>query len=391
MECKGNMGKAVRRGIALGLLLTGLWLMSLIVSPELLGSRLWEAEEKEKSGVWRLGLLTSSPYFAEHSLRRMLIGASPQLTYLEPLVLGHRLQPPEPEQAPEEEPGEETPIDNDDQTKPELEQPEQDDSILEITAEGKKNSKYLWGENACLYNRTELPLDASVLSQGSVHLEELDGPQILIVHTHGSEAYAQTDGNSYEESDPYRTTDCSRNIVRVGEEMATVFRNRGFRVLHDTNLYDYPSYNGSYTRSGAAVEKWLEQYPSIQIVLDVHRDALVGKDGQIYKLVTEEKGEKVAQVMFVVGSNEAYPGHTHWQDNLALAVRFQQGLTWEYQSLARPIVLRSKTYNQDLLPGALLVEVGGHGNTLNEAIAGARLWADNVSRTLRDILEEQSK
>jgi stage II sporulation protein P len=214
-----------------------------------------------------------------------------------------------------------------------------------------------------------------------------EGPQILIIHTHGSEAYTPTDGNTYEESDPYRTTDCTRNVVRVGEEMATVFRAHGFQVLHDTTLYDYPAYSGAYDRSGAAVRQWLEEYPTVRIVLDVHRDALVGTDGQVYKLVTQEAGEKVAQVMLVVGTDGSGAEHPRWEDNLAFAVRLQQGVVRGYDSLARPIVLRGSRYNQHLLPGSLLVEVGGHGNTLTEAIDGARLWADNVARTLKQMGE----
>ena len=117
-----------------------------------------------------------------------------------------------------------------------------------------------------------------------VPLEE--SPQILIIHTHGSEAYSQYDGDTYEESDPYRTTDCTHNVVRVGEAMAEVFRGQGFQVIHDTNLYDYPAYHGSYDRSKAAVRDWLAKYPTIRIILDVHRNALVGSDGSIYKPVS---------------------------------------------------------------------------------------------------------
>ena len=117
------------------------------------------------------------------------------------------------------------------------------------------------------------------------------------------------------------------------------------------------------------------------MVLDVHRDALVGNNGEVYKLVSEEAGKKVAQVMLVVGGDRT-GGHPRWRDNLALAVMLQQNLVRGYSDLARPIVLRSSSYNQQLLPGYLLVEVGGHGNTLSEALAAARLWADNVARTL---------
>ena len=140
-----------------------------------------------------------------------------------------------------------------------------------------------------------------------------------------------------------------------------------------------------YDRSKALVEQWLEKYPTIRVVLDVHRDALVGSEGEIYKMVSEEAGEKVAQVMMVLGTGAGGAEHPRWRDNLAFALRLQRNLVKGYASLARPTVLRKSRYNQQLCPGYILVEVGGHGNTLSEAIAGGRLWADNVARTLLEM------
>ena len=205
---------------------------------------------------------------------------------------------------------------------------------------------------------------------GAVHFGLGEGPQILILHSHGSEAYSQNDGDLYQESDAYRTTDCTHNVVRVGEAMAEVFRGQGFQVIHDTNLYDYPAYNGSYDRSKAAVRDWLAKYPTIRIILDVHRDALVGSDGSIYKLVTQENGKK---------DRPGHAGGGYRRRRGAASVLDRQsgpgrpvpgGLISDYVSLARPIVLRNSSYNQQLSPGYLLVEVGGHGNTLTEAVDG---------------------
>ena len=141
--------------------------------------------------------------------------------------------------------------------------------------------------------------------------------------------------------------------------MARVFRELGFEVIHDTTLYDYPVYSGAYERSRAGVGEWLEKYPTIRFVLDVHRDALVDSDGSAYKLIAQEQGEKVAQVMLVVGSDDSGAHHPNWQKNLALAVQVQLALTRQYTQLARPIVLRSTRFNQDITTGSLLVEVGG--------------------------------
>lgn len=164
-------------------------------------------------------------------------------------------------------------------------------------------------------------------------------------------------------------------MLRVGDELERVFTEMGLSVLHDRGIYDYPTYNGSYTRSGPAVADYLAQYPTIKLVLDVHRDALVGSDGTVYKVVTDIDGVKTAQVMLVVGSDAGGGDHPTWQANLALAAKLQKSLDTLYPTLARPMTLRQSVYNQNLIPGALLVEVGSHGNTLQEALAGARCFA----------------
>ena len=380
---------ALRRGVALGLALVALWGVSLTV--DLSGWKEGAAALGGRPGL-AVGLLSSQmgpiPGEERRALTgwgRLLLHQSPLLAAGEEGVLALR------EEGAIQEPQATPPEDREesDQQAPDLQPQAGEDGIVEMTGRGKNEGKYLCQDGVYLYNRTDFDLDASVLTQGEVDVALGEGPQILIVHTHGSEAYSQTDGQVYEESDPYRTTDCTHNVVRVGEEMATVFRAHGFRVLHDTTLFDYPAYNGAYDRSLAAVEQWLEDYPSIQIVLDVHRDALVGADGEVYKLVSQEAGNKVAQVMLVVGTDGSGAEHPNWKDNLAFAAVLQRELVRGYTSLARPIVLRTSRYNQHLLPGSLLVEVGGHGNTLTEALDGARLWADNVARTLLKMKEGQ--
>jgi len=383
---KKRLRDAVRRGAALGLAVFGLWAVWLTGDAAEWNGKLSDLVG-EDSLTRILKLQLGHLYPGEQALTgldRLVLYQSPLLAAAEPAILELRAQRGAQQEG---EPALPLEPDGDDREEPDLRPPEEEDGVVEMTAQGKDEGKYLYGEGVYLYNRTDYALEADVLSRGTVDVSLGEGPQILILHTHGSEAYTQSDGNTYEESDPYRTTDCTRNVVKVGEEMATVFRAHGFQVLHDTNLYDYPSYSGAYDRSGAAVRQWLKDYPTIRIVLDVHRDALVGADGQVYKLVTQEAGEKVAQVMLVVGTDGSGAEHPQWEDNLAFAVRLQQGVVRGYDSLARPIVLRSSRYNQHLLPGSLLVEVGGHGNTLTEAIDGARLWADNVCRTLKRMEE----
>lgn len=201
------------------------------------------------------------------------------------------------------------------------------------------------------------------------------GPQILIMHTHATEAYTMDGDDVYTESDPARTTDANYNMIRVGEEMKEVLEDMGLSVLHDDTTYDYPGYNGSYGRSLTGVQNYLDQYPTIQVVLDVHRDALIDSNGTAYAKTTTIDGQQVAQVMLVCGTNDAGLLHPDWKNNFTLAVRLQAAMLAVDNTLPRPIDLRSQRFNQHLTLGSLLVEVGTSGNTLQEALAGARLFA----------------
>ncbi len=234
-----------------------------------------------------------------------------------------------------------------------------------------------------LYNRTGLSVDLAAAAAAPVNITlPEEGPQILIVHTHATEAYTPDGADVYTPSDNNsRTLDTSCNMVRVGEEMEQVFTEMGLGVIHDDTLFDYPQYNGAYDRSAAAVAAWLEQYPTIRVVLDVHRDALIGEDGTVYKAVTTVDGTSTAQVMLVLGSSEGGE-HPNWLENLTLACKIQNGLNTLYPTLARPMTLRSSRYNQQLCTGSLLVEVGTHGNTLQEALAAARLFARAAGQVL---------
>ena len=233
-------------------------------------------------------------------------------------------------------------------------------------------------------NRPQLDLDVAALAEAPLELEiPEEGPQVLIMHTHGSEAYTPDGEDVYEPTGECRTADKTKSVVRVGEEIAKVLTEMGLSVVHDNALYDYPEYNGAYDRSLAAVESYLEQYPTIRVVLDVHRDALVGEDGTIYKPITTVNGEDSAQVMLVMGSNALYD-HPKWEENLSLAVKIQAEMNTLWPTLARPIGLRENRYNQQLTTGSLLVEVGSHGNTLQEALAAARMFARAAGAVLLD-------
>lgn len=238
-------------------------------------------------------------------------------------------------------------------------------------------------------NDTSLDIDTqAILAQGTdIHLQP-GQPHILIIHTHGSEAYTQTPGDIYAESDPYRTQDCSHNVVKLGDVLERALEDCGLEVIHDRGIYDYPSYTGSYSRSGAAVEDYLEQYPSIKIVIDLHRDA-IGSGEVVYKTVADVAGGPSAQVMLLVGTGENGLAHPDWQKNLALALSMQRAMDEAYPTLARPLAIKSERYNQHLTSGSLILEVGSTGNTLEEAIRAVELFAQTVGPGLAELIGDE--
>ncbi|MCL2368729.1 MAG: stage II sporulation protein P [Oscillospiraceae bacterium] len=226
-------------------------------------------------------------------------------------------------------------------------------------------------------NSTTYEVDIQdLLSQPLSFDPKADGPTILILHTHGSEAFTPDGDDWYDNADNYRTKDKGLNIIRVGEEIAAIFEARGIRVLHDRQLHDYPSFRGSYGRSLATAEWYLARYPEIQIIIDIHRDAIPDGNGGFVRTMADIEGKNSAQVMLVVGTDHAGLEHPHWRENLKFALRLQAAMLERYPTLARPIRLREERFNAHLSPGAILVEIGTCANTLQEALAAARLFAE---------------
>lgn len=230
-------------------------------------------------------------------------------------------------------------------------------------------------QGGCSYN-----VDKTTLLTRRTELDfSGEGPKVLIVHTHSSEAYTQEAGWEYEESDPLRTETRERSVIRIGDEIADVLQSHGIETLHDTALNDYPTYNGAYARMESTIERYLEQYPSIQMVLDVHRDAAVDSDGNQVDFTTQLHGEDCAQIMLVVGTDEGGLSHPNWQENLANALKLQAVLNREYPTLCRNLDLRTERFNQHKTYGSLLIEFGSTGNTLREAIQAGRFFAEGLA------------
>lgn len=260
---------------------------------------------------------------------------------------------------------------------PETEKPESSEAqiVLPTTIEG----------GMVITNNTSFELDlGAMVSAGTSVKLAAEGPQILIIHTHGSEAYTPDGTDSYENTDNFRTDDPKYSVIRVGDELAACFESYGLSVIHDKKIYDYPSYTGSYGRSEQAVKEYLAQYPTISVVLDVHRDA-IGDGDVVYKTVAEAGGKPCSQVMLLVGTGENGLEHPNWQENLRFALYLQSAVVKKYPSLCRPIALKKERYNQHLSTGYLILEVGSSGNTLEEALNAVRLLADAAAPALKEL------
>ncbi len=200
-----------------------------------------------------------------------------------------------------------------------------------------------------------------------------DAPTVLILHTHATESYKNTE--HYTESSSYRTLDRNYNMVSIGAHLAAILEAYGIRVIHDTTLHDNPSYDNSYNNSRATIDRHLAENPSIQMVIDLHRDAIEDSNGnQVGSTVSTPLGES-AQMMMVMGSDAGGFPHPDWKENLALAAKLQALLERQASGVCKPINLRSQRYNQDTCSGALLIEMGAAGNTRQEALVAAELLA----------------
>ena len=237
------------------------------------------------------------------------------------------------------------------------------------------------GETLLIRNSTPYTVDVPALLSAPLSLSG-NAPSVLIIHTHTSEAYAQSELYSYTPSDPYRTEDPAFNVCHVGKVLSESLAENGITAICDTTSHDYPSYSGGYSRSLKTVEENLKKYPSIEVVIDLHRDAISGSDGSYLKTAAEINGETAAQVLVIVGTDAGGLSHPDWQKNLALGLHVQKDLCDMYPGLARPLQLRTERFNGHVSPGALLIEIGSNANTMEEAVLGAKLFGKTLAKTL---------
>ena len=238
-------------------------------------------------------------------------------------------------------------------------------------------------------NNTDISIE-KILSEKIDLSVSADKPSVLIFHTHTTETYQILDRGFYETNFATRTKDSSQNMVRVGKAICEEIEEAGYKVIHDTEIHDL-SYNGAYAHSRKKVEEYLKKYPSIQIVLDIHRDAIQQSDGSKIKPTATIQGKKAAQIMIISGCQEEgnpIENFPDWRYNLTFAVHLQNQLEKMYQGITRPLYFCPRKYNMNVSHCSLLVEVGSDANTLEEAVYTGKCLGSALSEIMKEYEEK---
>lgn len=235
---------------------------------------------------------------------------------------------------------------------------------------------------------TKSPDYEKLLKEGpELNIEDKSEPVVLIYHTHTTESYLLSDNGVFYSEYKTRSTDPKLNMVRVGDEICRVLEENGIGFIHDTDIYD-ESYEGAYSRSRVKTEEYLKKYPSVQIAIDVHRDAIYYSDTQRAKPTAEIDGRKAAQLMIISGAEEGYiTDYENWENNLRFSLCFQKTAEELYPGIMKPLYFCPRKYNMDLLPSSFLLEVGTDANTLEEAVYSGYL----TGKILTEIIKEYEK
>ena len=252
---------------------------------------------------------------------------------------------------------------------------------------GQAGLKY---QNFCVKNTSGIEIDIAkeLESRPDVFIKNSNRPQVLIYHTHTSESYLKKDEGFFYESYYPRSTDSTRNVTRVGEEITKRLIQHGIPTIHDKTYHDSPTYKGSYSRSYKTIKENLEKYPSIQVTIDIHRDSMGSLESGKVKPTFKINGTKAAQIMVVSGCDkDGSDGFPDWEQNLRLALRVQQRCETMFPGFTRPMSFGNFRYNMNLSHGAMLIEVGSDVNTLSEAAYSGTLLGEALASVLNDLRE----
>jgi stage II sporulation protein P len=243
-------------------------------------------------------------------------------------------------------------------------------------------------------NATEIPASALKSEIGeplTFKIEKGSEPQVLIIHTHTSESFIPANADYYDLNYSFHTVDASKNITAAGTKIAEEIAKAGFAVIHDGTIHDSPVYTGAYTRSAETVKGILKEYPSVKIILDIHRDA-IEFDGVPVAAVAQVKDPKgdarpTAQVMIISPADDGNWNVPNYMENFRFAAKLQSRLESDNPGLTRPVLFEYCNYNLNLAPGALLIEIGSHGNTLPQVLNASVL----IGKSIGKLLNEQTR
>lgn len=224
----------------------------------------------------------------------------------------------------------------------------------------------------------------ALLNQGSdLTIYDKSKPTVLIYHSHTTEAYSLLDTGYYISSDA-RSNNSARNMVRVGDDLAAYLEKQGFNVIHDRTIHD-KDYTKSYDNSRVTIEKYLEQYPSIEVTIDVHRDDITYSNKTKVKPTAKINGKKAARMMIISGCEyNRVKNFPDWEENLKFDLQVQNKVNELYPGLMRPILFSERKYNMYETHYSFLLEVGTDANTLDEACYSARLFGNALGQLLNE-------
>jgi len=226
------------------------------------------------------------------------------------------------------------------------------------------------------------PIEAVTSCFSPEYASEKYMPIVLILHTHGTEAYSPENTDYYNSNENFRSEDPQNNIVAVGDIITRTLISHGIPTVHCDIMHDQESYTAAYSNAADTIEYYLDKYPTIKYIFDVHRDSIIYSDGTAVKPTTEINGSPSAQVMTVVGTDEMGANHPNWSDNLNIAVKLQYIMNSEHKALARPINLRGAGFNEQYTKGSLILEIGSCANTLSEAKTAGKITAECIAKLI---------
>lgn len=201
---------------------------------------------------------------------------------------------------------------------------------------------------------------------------EIDNKNILVYHTHGTEAYYAQ--GQYEETEDSKTLNEKYNVLAIGDTLQEKLEENGIKVTHLKDYNDINGVNGAYDSARIKVEEQLTK-ENAEIIFDIHRDAYQG--GFNTNNSIEIDGQKVANIRFVIAS-----GHENWKENLKWAVAIQKEADKMYPGLFKPILIYNNDYNQSISKYATLIEVGNNANTVEEANKSMEYFANILKKLL---------